>query len=458
MRLRRRLDREREARLEAEAIAERFTRAATHDPLTGLANRGQLLDRLDQALLRRPCLAGQVGVLFVDLDDFKQVNDRHGHHAGDAVLRTVGERLRAVARASDSVGRLGGDEFVVLCDWAGSLEEVLRLADRVQQALAAPVRLGEVDMELRASIGVRLAVPGETAERVLRDADAAMYAAKAAGKGRAALHDGTTLDHVARRSPLAAALAVALDQDAVDVWFQPVVRLTDGTLTGVEALARWHHPDRGFIPPDEFVLVAEAHGLIGQLDRNALRRACRYAAAAGFGARDLTLSVNASVPTLEDPGYVRDVTRTLRGAGLSPRSLTVEITERSLAGDNPVLHENLAGLRALGVRLAIDDFGQEYSSFAYLRRLPVDVLKIDRSFIAGVGLVARDEALVGAIVGVARALGMRTIAEGVETTTQAAALRHLGADQAQGWHFGRPAPFAATSFPARTHAALPADA
>ncbi|HEU0103239.1 MAG TPA: bifunctional diguanylate cyclase/phosphodiesterase [Mycobacteriales bacterium] len=453
-RLRRRVDRERRARLEAEKIAERFTRAAHHDPLTGLANRTHMLDRLRAALARDPQRCGHVGLLFLDLDAFKQVNDRYGHQVGDAYLQVVAVRLREAARAADTVARLGGDEFVVLCDWTGAADDVHQLAVRVQHSLAEPSVVEGHELTLRASIGIRLARPGETAEHVLRDADAAMYAAKARGGGRAVVHDQRMLpawghealgheplghEPLGPRSGLAVDLLAAIEAAEVGVWFQPVVRLADGAFVGVEALARWRHPTRGLVPPEEFVPVATAAGMIGRLDRLALGGACRQAAAWRFGSRGLGVSVNAAVETLEDSAYVRHVTRTLHACGLAPDALTLEITERTLISDNPVLHDNLATLRADGVRLAIDDFGQEYSSFAYLRRLRVDVLKIDRSFVTGVGTVARDDALLAALVGVARALGLRTVAEGVETPVQAAALCRLGADEAQGWHFGAPA-------------------
>lgn len=439
-RLRRRVERERAARLEAEAIAERFTRAATHDPLTGLANRAHILERLDLAIERHNPQRHHVGVLFVDLDDLRAVNDRHGYDIGDELIKVVAERLVGATRTADTVARLGGDEFVVVCDYASSVDEVQQIAQRVLHVVAEPVRLRGLDLSVTASVGVRIATPGETADGLLRDADAAMYHAKTTGKGRAASLGGPTFAHERRRSALESDLAEALRTDQLTVWLQPVVRLGDRTVTAAEALARWRHPHRGVVPPTEFVPLAEATGLIVDLDRLAFAKACRHAVLADFEGAGIGIRTNAAVETLQEPAYVREVTRTLRSYGLSTRMLTIEITERSLATDSPILHENLASLRAQGVSLAIDDFGQAYSSFAYLRRLPLDALKIDSSFVSGVGVLARDEAIVSAIVAVAKALGMSTVAEGVETEVQADTLTELGVDEAQGWFFGVPAP------------------
>lgn len=436
-RLRRRLARERAARVEAESIAERFTRAALHDPLTGLANRANMLDRLDVLLRpgRQGAVGAGVGLLFLDLDDFKQVNDRYGHAVGDEYLKAVSARLVEAARSSDLVSRIGGDEFVVVCEYVVSASDLSALADRLRAALEAPCDVAGHAIGVSASIGIRLARCGETAEKVLRDADAAMYAVKSAGKSGAQLYDPETAQRAATSSALRHDLARAVRERGLTVAYQPVVRLSDGAVAGAEALIRWRHPELGMVPPDEFIPLGEASGLVVDIDRFTLQTACLQAATWSFDERGMVLSVNAAIESLEDPEYVRDVSRVLRQTGLSPRSLTVEITERSLASDSAVLAENLASLRGLGVGLAIDDFGTEYSSFAYLRRLPVDILKIDRSFVSGVGTSARDEALVAAMVAVAKALGMRTVAEGIETGLQAEELVALGVDQGQGWHY-----------------------
>lgn len=440
-RLRRRLSRERTARLEAEAIAERFTRDALHDPLTGLANRVLFLDRLEIALDRAARLGSLIGVLFLDLDDFKVVNDSLGHQAGDALLQEVARRLSSVCRGADVVARLGGDEFVMLCEDAGRVEVVQGVADRIVSVLGAPLNVSGHVLRPRASIGIRMAGGPDAADAVLRDADFAMYAAKRRGTGRAAVFDGRArVDSVARLHS-EVELRQALRGGEVEAWYQPVVDLVTGAVVGVEALARWRHPTRGLLPPVEFIPLAEQIGLIGELDRQMLVAAARQAASwASTEDRQLTLNVNVSAGELDDPALTIRVESVLRDAGLPSAALCLEITESVLVGDRAPVLGNLRGLRDLGVRLAIDDFGTAYSTFSYLQRLPIDVLKIDRSFVVGVGSVARDDAIVAGIVAMARALGLETVAEGVETAAQAAAIASLGVDRGQGWFFGYPTP------------------
>lgn len=445
-RLNRRLDRERRARAEAEAIAEQVTRFALHDALTGLPNRVQLLDLLMVALERAGRRRRRLGVLFVDLDDFKVVNDSLGHTTGDRLLEQVAGRLVSCIRAGDVVARLGGDEFVVVYDDIHDEAQCLDFAGRLHQALAAPFVVDGTAVVVRASIGVRLATGSELPEALLRDADAAMYAAKHAGKGQAIVFDDVMRQANQEQLAIEHDLRLALARGEIAAWFQPVVDLRLGSVVGAEALARWQHPTRGQIRPDVFVAVAERSGLILELGAVVLRQACQQAADWGFGrVQRQLMNVNVSAREVADDGLVPRVVAALRDAGLPPAALCLEITERQLVADSCVVRSNLRALHQLGVELAIDDFGVEYASLATLRRLPVTILKIDRSFIAGLDRCqpaadTRDRAVVEAITAMAGAFGLRTVAEGVETQEQARTLLALGTDHAQGWLFAPAVP------------------
>ena len=439
-RSRTRAARERRARLEAEAVAERFSRDALHDPLTGLANRTLLLDRLDLALAGADRGAGRVGLLFLDLDGFKTVNDKLGHSAGDRLLVEVARRLRAVVRARDVVARLGGDEFVVLCEDVADEAALTRLADAVSTVTREPLVLSGRRVSVTSSTGVRLASGGERADVVLRDADAAMYDAKTGGRSRWAVFDTRSRVRTVEHAGLEADLARGVARREFDTWYQPVVDLRTGRVTGAEALVRWQHPERGLLLPGGFIPAAEACGLIGQIGAQVLAAACRQAADWGFVRDGRGMHVNTAAVELSTHGFPETVAAVLLASGVAPRTLCLEITERQMVDDDPLVQRNLEQLRRLGVALAIDDFGTEYASFSYLRRLPVDVLKIDRSFVVDVADTARDSAIVAGIVAMARALGIRTVAEGVETVEQARALREVGVDEAQGWLWARAAP------------------
>ena len=445
-RLTRRLDRERRARAEAEAIAEQVTRFALHDALTGLPNRVQLLDLLVVALDRAGRRGRRLGVLFVDLDDFKIVNDSLGHAFGDQLLQQVAGRLASSVRPVDVVARLGGDEFVVVYDDILDEAQCLSYAERLQAALAEPFVVGGTAIAVRASIGVRIAASTERPEALLRDADAAMYAAKHAGKGRAVLYDDVMRQRNQDRLALENDLRSALADGKIMACFQPVVDLRSGSVVGAEALARWHHPTRGQVRPDVFVAVAERTELILELGACILRQACQQAADWGFGAApQQVMNVNVSARELADDTLVSRVIAALGDAELPPSALCLEITERQLVADSGVVRENLRALHELGVELAIDDFGVEYASLATLRRLPVTILKLDRSFISSLdhshrATDSRDRAVVEAITAMARAFGLRTVAEGVETEEQALTLLALGADHAQGWLFAPAVP------------------
>ena len=441
-------------RLEAELAHQAF-----HDALTGLANRALFHDRVTHALRRRagrgaePGAAPDVAVLFVDLDDFKAVNDALGHPAGDALLREVAARLLGATRGSDTVARLGGDEFAVLLEGvpAGGAGPAVA---RAQAALRAPVVLGEGDgaraWPARASVGVAHAQPGDTADDLLRNADTALYAAKGAGKDRHAVFapamHAAAVARLALEADLRHAVAALERGDAAAAGFrvvyQPVVSLAGrgGRLVGVEALVRWTRPGGAPVPPLEFVPLAEATGLVVPLGRWVLAEAC--ARAAGWraaGAAPVRVAVNVSGRQLAAcDALAADVAAALAASGLPPGALTLEMTESVLMQRTDETLGQLRALKALGVRLAIDDFGTGYSSLAYLQRFPVDVLKIDKAFVDGVADEEGDRAIARTVVALGRALGLETVAEGVERDDQRAALSALGCDFAQGYLFGRP--------------------
>ena len=422
----------------AEAIAERYARDALHDPLTGLANRTQLLDELGLALSRAARLDTRVGVLFLDLDGFKSVNDRYGHGAGDLLLMEMADRLTSVVRSTDLVARQGGDEFVLLCKDVSDERSLTVLAEAVAEAASTPWVLDRRSASVTASIGIRLAHGHERPDVVLRDADTAMYEAKKLGGSRWVVSDTLTQTRSAQRTDLEADVRRGVEAGEFAAWYQPVFGMQTGAVTGAEALVRWRHPSRGLVMPDEFVPAAEETGSIRLIGQQVLMLACQQAAAWGFDQDGLVMHVNTSANELSAHGFPALVSATLESAGLAPGTICLEITERQLINDEPLVNSNLDELRRLGVGLAIDDFGTEYASLSYLRRLPVDVLKIDRSFVADIAERPRDAALIIGFVAMARALGLRTIAEGVETPEQARILCQAGVSEAQGYHYGRP--------------------
>jgi diguanylate cyclase (GGDEF)-like protein/PAS domain S-box-containing protein len=417
-------------------------RLAFHDPLTDLPNRELFQDHLAAARQRAARSGRPLAVLMCDLDDFKDVNDTLGHAAGDQLLRAVATRLREAVRTTDTVARLGGDEFGVLCDEVASAEEAAGLAERLLDALRPPVEVDGQALRVGISVGLTLDTGERSVEELLRDADVAMYAAKAGGKHTWTLHRASMTTRTRVRRELAADLRDAVDAGAIDVAYQPLVDLGTGLTTGVEALARWTHPTRGPVSPEEFVPLAEHTGSIEALGAAVLDQALATART-WRRARpdlDLDLGVNLSARQLADGDLVEVVTQALARHGGDPGRLVLELTETAVLEDTPravaVMHE----LRELGVRFAIDDFGTGYSSLAYLQRLPVDVVKIDRSFVAALGRDRSAEGLVRAIVALARSLDLEVVAEGVETEQQLAVLRRLGCTTAQGYLLSRPLP------------------
>jgi diguanylate cyclase (GGDEF)-like protein len=420
---------------------------ALHDPLTGLANRRLFLDRLERALAAQRREPGFVAVLFLDLDRFKLVNDTLGHVAGDDLLRDVAARLEQILRPGDSIARFGGDEFAMLCEGLGSETQVTAIADRVVAAIGAPVQVEATDLLVTASVGIAVSGPrsaggGRRAQKLLRDADTAAYRAKELGGGRHELFDDDLRKRAEQRLQIAAGLRRALEHAELRLHFQPEVRLADQQLVGEEALLRWEHPERGLLPPAEFIPVAEETGEIVSMGAWALREACnRLAARQGAGQQARTLAVNLSARQFLQPDLVGTVRDALAARKIPPSRLCLEVTETVLMSDAATATATLRALSAVGVHVAIDDFGTGYSSLAYLKRFPVTMLKIDRSFISGLDDPdGGDRAIVTAIIEMAHALGILVVGEGVETREQLRMLTEMGCDWGQGYLLGRPRP------------------
>jgi diguanylate cyclase (GGDEF)-like protein len=413
---------------------------ALHDPLTGLPNRALVLDRAAQLLARTARQPGTVaGALYIDIDGFKHVNDNLGHAAGDRLLRIAGERLQSTVREQDTVGRLGGDEFVVLIETTPDEATPDVLADRLTQALREPVELGDAgkSFSITASIGVAIghyAIPDE----LLRDADLALYAAKAAGKDRYALYDEGLYADAEGRLDLEADLSAAVDAKQLFLLYQPIFDLASQSVVGVEALVRWRHPQRGVVGPASFIPLAEESRLIVPIGRWVLEEACRQASAWHAEGLELGISVNVSAYQLNRREFTEDVQHALESSGIAPSSLTLEITETALVRDVPAACERLEEVKALGVRVAIDDFGTGYASLSHLQRMPVDVLKIDRSFVAALNDGGRSRELLAAILGVGQSLSLSVVAEGIEELDQRTTLEAMGCEMAQGFLLGHP--------------------
>ena len=420
---------------EAQELQASLRHEAYHDALTGLASRAGFREKLADAIERNP--PGRVAILFLDLDGFKEINDSLGHDAGDHLLLHVAERLRRLLPAPQVVARQGGDEFAVIVEADNARDDAEMTAMEIIAAMAEPIDVDDRELYVSASIGIASAADAGDIEQLMRDADLAMYRAKDAGGNGYAAYETTMHDAVVRRLELATDLRLALERDELVLHYQPKVDLRTGDIIGFEALVRWQHPARGMVPPLEFIGVAEATGLIVPLGRWVLTEACRQSVAWG---RPLKMAVNLSVRQFESGDVAEMVAEVLAETGMPPGRLVLEMTESVLLTDTDDNLARIVSLKALGVQLAMDDFGTGYSSLAYLRRFPMDVLKIDRSFVDRLGGESEDEALVRTIVRLAERFGMRTVAEGIENETQLSILREMGCDFAQGFLLSRPLP------------------
>lgn len=431
-----------ERTVELRALADQLRHQAYHDPLTGLANRVLLNDRAAHAFARSLRRASVVAVIALDVDGFKRVNDGHGHEAGDELLRSFALRLQEAARPEDTVARMGGDEFVVLIDAVNAVEDAVVLAERLHEAIRPKFVLAETEQSVTVSIGVACGSAKTTSfEQLLCDADVAMYAVKAGGRDAVELFRHNMHQQARERYRLQADLHRALDDDELWLLYQPEFTVAGGQLSGFEALVRWNHPTHGLMGSDQFIPIAEESGLIVPLGRWVLREALSQAVAWDSledAAPRLSISINVSGAQLKAPSLVTDVESAIGSAGIDPGRVVLEITETALVEDSRTVVEALHALKRLGVRIAIDDFGTGYASFAYLRRVPVDILKVDRSFVAASSNDARARGLLEAMIGIGHTLSLVTVGEGVEQPGQLATLEGVGCDLAQGYLLSRP--------------------
>jgi diguanylate cyclase (GGDEF)-like protein len=419
---------------------------ATHDPLTGLPNRTLILDRVEQMLARSRRNQTPVAALFIDIDNFKGINDTLGHSIGDELLRAVAARLEGVVRDVDALGRLGGDEFVVISEDLSLAAGAELIAERLLEALQHPFMLGAdgaARVTVTASVGIATA-EGTSAEDLLRDADIAMYRAKWDGKARYAVFESGMQDAMQSNMELEMDLREALENGEFFLAYQPTFDLSDMSPTGLEALIRWQHPTRGVVQPDDFIPMLEETGLITEIGRWVLEEACAQAAVWRREGHQIAMAVNVSGRQLDTDELVEDIRRALADSGLEPSALTIEITETTLMRNIEETARRLADIKALGVRIAIDDFGTGYSSLAHLQRFDVDALKIDRSFISGLTHNQEGETLLRTLVQLGKALSIKTFAEGIEQQRELSLLKDEHCDSGQGFLFARPLDVAAT--------------
>jgi diguanylate cyclase (GGDEF)-like protein/PAS domain S-box-containing protein len=433
---------------ERKAFEGQLRHQAFHDPVTRLANRALFTDRVDHALARTTRDSGGLAVIFTDLDDFKVVNDSLGHAAGDTLLQQVGHRLRSSVRTMDTVARFGGDEFAVLIEDVTRLENVAAIADKILEALTAPFVIDDKEVFIGASMGIAtIDADGaltSASDVLMRNADVAMYMAKRQGKGHYRVFEPDMHASVLERLELKGALQRAIERGELELNYQPIVSLDDGQVRGFEALARWRHPERGLVPPAEFIPIAEETGMIGVLGRWVLEEACNQSKRIQQlvpRTPPLTMNVNVSVRQLSQASLVSEVAEIMAASEIDPATVTLEITESVLLNDDETTISTLRELKGLGVQLAVDDFGTGYSSLSYLSKFPVDCLKIDRSFVSKLSDGAEGSALAAAIVRIGETLKLRTVAEGIERTDQLEALRRINCGLGQGYLFARPMPF-----------------
>jgi diguanylate cyclase (GGDEF)-like protein/PAS domain S-box-containing protein len=434
---------------ERKAFEEQLAHQAFHDPVTGLANRALFSERVRHAVSRTRRGQSALAVVFIDLDDFKTVNDSLGHTAGDQVLIQVAHRLALSTRVSDTAARFGGDEFAILLEDLDGPQEAADAAERMLESLTEPLMVEDKELYIRASVGIAIMEAGRVtdAQELIRDADVAMYMAKRDGKGTYRLFEPEMHAGVLDRLELRGDLQRALGEDQFELEYQPIVRLSDGSITGMEALVRWRHPERGLLSPDWFIPLAEETGLIVPIGNWVLEQACREATKmqrTHGSVEPLSMSVNLSLKQLQHPTVVKDVESALKRSKLEPRYLTLEITESLMMSDPELGVQRLRDLKNLGVTLAMDDFGTGYSSLSYLSRFPVDELKMDRSFLRD-GETPKTSGLTAAVLALGQSLNLTIVAEGIEHHEQWMTLRDLGCELGQGFYFARPMSAAAAT-------------
>jgi diguanylate cyclase (GGDEF)-like protein len=422
-------------------MEEHLKRMALHDPLTLLANRSLFRDRVEHAVAVSRRNGRGVAVMFVDLDNFKRINDSLGHAQGDRVLHKSAQRLVKSTRTGDTVARLGGDEFAVLLENLMSKEQVIEIAARIVESLQESLDLPGADMRVAASVGVAFATPDDGVEELMRNADVAMYSAKSQGKARFIVYEPAMQRAASRRQELESEIQTALNESQFLLHYQPIVELHSGYLLGVEALVRWRHPDRGLIGPSEFISVTEETGQIVTLGRWVLAQACRevrvWQARLPEG-RQVRVGVNVSAVQLSKSDICADVKKALALSEIDPGCLVIELTESVLMQNSEDVLATLTQLKKLGVRIAIDDFGTGYSSLSYLHRFPIDILKIDRTFVEQLGNIQEGAGLARAIITLGDTLGLEVVAEGIELEQQQRELIELGCVAGQGYYYSRP--------------------
>jgi diguanylate cyclase (GGDEF)-like protein len=430
--------------IERKRVEAHLAHQGLHDALTGLPNRVLFMDRLALALVRSARRSpASVGVLFLDVDRFKAVNDRHGHDAGDELLLEVARRIQASLRPGDTVARFGGDEFCVLC--VASETDVVAVAKRIAATLKEPFQVGRSEVVVSGSIGISLSAGAQsTPEQLVRDADAAMYRAKERGRGRYELFDEEMSSRAVKRLEIETRLRRAIDQGEFQLLYQPEVDIASGAIVAVEALVRWQHPERGLLPPAEFIQVAEDTALIVPLGEWVMREACRqrkeWREAHHLNGSTPRLFLNMSARQLARPDLISTISQVVGESGVSGEDLGVEIAESVLMEDVESTLLTLKRLKELGLSLSVDDFGTGFSSLSHLKHLPVDTLKVDKSFVDGLGRDPDDSAIVSAAVSLAHALRLTAVAEGVERDRQLSELKQLGCDRFQGYFFAKPMP------------------
>ena len=424
------------------AAAEALEREARYDALTGLAARKLFLEALDRTLTHGRRRHDELGILFIDLDHFKHVNDTLGHSAGDELLVLGAKRLESVLRATDLACRFGGDEFMVLCPDLESPADIASLAERVRNVMGRPFRIRGIDVFVGASIGIAIADENSTASTLVSQADSAAYRAKARGRNRYEVFDNELRDIIAHRLEIEQALRYAIANDELLLMYQPIIDTATSTVKGFEALLRWQRPGHGLIPPMDFLPIAEERDLMLPIGYVVLEKACaqlaRWCVDEPDAARYPTIAVNVSARQFAHPEFSERVETIIRDAGLDPSLLVFELTETTLMDDTAATSAALSRMRSLGIQLAIDDFGTGYSSLSYLRKMPVNTVKIDRSFVAEITGTAGDATIVAAVIYLAHALGMNVVAEGAETIEHVEALHTFGCDYIQGFYYSKP--------------------